>query len=70
MFQNAGKLRLVFDMSMAVRRATVDYTWSSMEAEIGGWLGLLLGVAVADIPFALDRLRPLITRNLRNPFGN
>ena len=66
-------------MSMAVRRATVDYTWSSMEAEIGGWLGLLLGVACADLAFAaefaLDRLMirgriPWLTRTLRNQSGN
>ena len=61
-------------MSMAVRRATVDYTWSSMEAEIGGWLGLLLGVACADLAFAaefaLDRLIPWLTRTLRNQSGN
>ena len=41
-------------MKMAVRRATVDYSWTSLEAEVGCWLGLMLGVSVADLLFMLE----------------
>ena len=41
-------------MKMTVRRATVDYSWASMEADVGGWLGLMLGVSVADLVFMLE----------------
>ena len=39
-----------------VRRNVLDYTWLSMVAEFGGYVGLLLGVAVVDVAFALDRV--------------
>ena len=42
--------------AIVVRRSVLDYTWLSMVAEIGGYVGLLLGVAVVDIAFALDRV--------------
>ena len=37
-------------------KSGLDYTWVSMVAEIGGYVGLLLGFAVVDIIFAMDRV--------------
>ena len=41
-------------MRIVVRRSALDYTWLSMVAEIGGYVGLLLGISLVDIAFALD----------------
>ena len=41
-------------------KSGLDYTWVSMVAEIGGYVGLLLGFAVVDIVFAIDRVWPKI----------
>ena len=49
-------LRMYLGIRIVVRRNVLDYTWLSMVAEIGGYVGLLLGVAVVDIAFALDRV--------------
>ena len=39
-------------------KSGLDYTWVSLVAEIGGYVGLLLGFAVVDIIFALERVWP------------
>ena len=39
---------------------TEDYTALSMIGEIGGYVGLLLGVAVVDIIHVIDRIWPKI----------
>ena len=49
-------LRMYFGIRIVVRRSVLDFTWLSMIAEIGGYVGLLLGIAVVDIAFALDRV--------------
>ena len=37
------------------------HTWLSAVAEMGGYVGLLLGIAVVDIAFAADRFWPMIS---------
>ena len=39
---------------MVVKTTVEDYTWVSMVAEIGGYVGLLLGVAVLDCIHLMD----------------
>ena len=41
-------------------KSVLNYTWVSMVAEIGGYVGLLLGIAVVDIVFAMDRIWPMV----------
>ena len=39
---------MTFDALVTVKRTTLEYPWLAMVAEIGGYVGLLLGVAVVD----------------------
>ncbi len=48
-FQNIGFLRIYFDSGVVVKTTILDYTWLSMLAEVGGYVGLFLGVAVVDL---------------------
>ena len=41
-------------MRVVVQTIAEDYTWVSMVAEIGGYVGLLLGVAVLDCVHLID----------------
>jgi hypothetical protein len=36
--------------------AVLDYKWLSMVAEIGGYVGLMLGVAVVDVTSVISKL--------------
>ncbi len=49
MIQDRGFIRMTFD-ALVERKTTIqDYSWLSMVAEIGGYVGLLLGVSVVDL---------------------
>ena len=48
-------MRIYYGVKRVVKRSVLDYTWLSAVAEIGGYVGLLLGIAVVDIAFAVDR---------------
>ena len=56
-----GYVRMYFGVRIVVKRSVLDYTWLSAVAELGGYVGLLLGVAVVDIAFAADRYWPKIS---------
>ena len=43
-------------------KSVLNYTWVSMIAEIGGYVGLFLGIAVVDIVFAMDRIWPKVLK--------
>ena len=54
-----GYLRITFSSKVVVRKSVLDYTWLSAVAEMGGYVGLLLGIALIDIIFILtDRVIP------------
>ena len=40
---------MYFEMRAVTLRATEDYSWQSMIGEIGGYVTLLLGIAVIDL---------------------
>ena len=46
---------MYFGRSVLVKKSILDYTWLSMVAEIGGYVGLLLGISLVDIAFSIDR---------------
>ena len=48
-------------MRIVVKSSVLDYTWLSMVAEFGGYVGLLLGVAVIDLALKIDRIWPKIS---------
>ena len=52
---------MYFGVRVVVKRCVLDYTWLSAVAEMGGYVGLLLGIAVVDIAFAADRFWPMIS---------
>ena len=56
-----GSVRMYFGVRVVVKRSVLDYTWLSAVAELGGYVGLLLGIAVVDIAFAADRYWPKIS---------
>ena len=49
-------------MSVIQKTITEDYTLLSTVGEIGGYVGLLLGVAVVDFIYIIDRVWPMIFR--------
>ena len=49
-------------MKISVKRSVLDYTWLSMVAEIGGYVGLLLGVSLVDLALSLDGIEILWAR--------
>ena len=53
--KESGTVRMYFGVRIVVKRSVLDYTWLSAVAEFGGYVGLLLGIAVVDIAFAADR---------------
>ena len=59
--EEMGYVRMYFGVRVVVKRSVLDYTWLSAVAELGGYVGLLLGIAVVDIAFAADRYWPKIT---------
>ena len=52
--KTSGYVRMYFGSKIVIKRGVLDYTWLSAVAEIGGYAGLLLGVAVVDVAFAAD----------------
>ena len=50
----SGFVRMYFGTKIVIKRGVLDYTWLSAVAEMGGYAGLLLGVAVVDVAFAAD----------------
>ena len=50
----SGYVKMYFGSKIVIKRGVLDYTWLSAVAEIGGYAGLLLGVAVVDVAFAAD----------------
>ena len=59
--KESGSVRIYFGVRVIVKRSVLDYTWLSAVAELGGYVGLLLGIAVVDIAFAADRYWPKIS---------
>ena len=57
-----GFLRVYFPMKISVKKSVLDYTWLSMVAEMGGYVGLLLGVSLVDLAFSLDGIQILWAR--------
>ena len=60
-----GYVRMYFGAKVVVKRSVLDYTWLSAVAEIGGYAGLLLGVAVVDVAFAAERHWPTLSKFLK-----
>ena len=63
-YKDLGFVRIYYGVKRVVKRSVLDYTWLSAVAEIGGYVGLLLGIAVVDIAFAVDRYWLKITNFL------
>ena len=57
-----GRIRLYFPARVVVKTSVEDYTWISMIAEIGGYVGLFLGVAVVDSVHIMDAAWPTMAR--------
>ena len=57
-FKDGGIVRLYFRTTIMRYTITEDYTALSMIGEIGGYVGLLLGVAAVDIIHVIDRIWP------------
>lgn len=51
---STGHVRMYFSSKIVMKRGVLDYTWLSAVAEMGGYAGLLLGVAVVDVAFAAE----------------
>ncbi len=47
---------MTFDTLVEVKTTVQDYPWLSMVAEIGGYVGLLLGVAVVDTAAVVEHV--------------
>ena len=60
---NESYVKLYFKSSVNVRRNILAYSEVSLFAEVGGYLGLLLGVSLLDIT---KLVRLLFTRNGKN----
>jgi hypothetical protein len=56
-------LQLAPLVRVVLKTRILAYTWLSMVAEIGGYVGLLLGAAVVDIAFLMDRMWSRFIRN-------
>ena len=42
-------IRFYLKSKVQVQQAILDYTWLSLLADLGGYLGILLGSSVADL---------------------
>ena len=67
--EERGYVRMYFGVRIVVKRSVLDYSWLSAVAELGGYVGLLLGVAVVDIAFAADRYWPKISNLFKSDKG-
>ena len=56
-------------MRVVITTIAEDYTWVSMVAEIGGYVGLFLGVAVLDCVYVLEAVWPKMARLRRKGLG-
>ena len=59
---NKAKLRIYFKKKLQVRKSYIAYTGVSLFAEIGGYLGLLLGISFMDIVRVIDILLDLVKK--------
>ena len=61
---------MYFPARVVVKTSMEDYTWITMVAEIGGYVGLFLGVAVVDCVYVLDAAWPKMARLQRKLLGH
>ena len=69
LFKTHGRIRLYFPARVVVKTSVEDYTWISMVAEIGGYVGLFLGVAVVDCVHVMDVAWPKLKHLWRKIVG-
>ena len=55
-FEDSFHLKLYFKNNISVKQSHVAYPIESFLAEVGGYLGLLLGVSLMDINTVLRRI--------------
>ena len=53
---NEGKIKLYFKSQVNVRRSNLSYEFLTFVADIGGYLGLLLGFSVLDVTNILKQI--------------
>ena len=68
-YKTNGRIRLYFPARVVIKTSVEDYTWISMIAEIGGYVGLFLGVAVVDSVHIMDAAWPTMARLWRKIVG-
>ena len=52
-----GSLKVYFKSTVKIKQTVLDYSLVSFLAEIGGYTGLFMGVAVLDINSILDLIQ-------------
>ena len=56
-------------MRVVIKTSVEEYTWVTMVAEVGGYVGLFLGVAVVDMVYMMDAAWPKMARLKRKWAG-
>ena len=54
--KNKAYLKLYLNSHVRINMTVLDYHWISMLAEVGGYTGLLLGIAVINITAYTERI--------------
>ncbi len=49
-----GYLKVYMKSTTKVKRSVLDYSWVSMVADIGGYVGLLLGISLVHVNSVID----------------
>lgn len=65
--KNVIKLRIKFDETVKVFHAKYEYSFETMMAEIGGYVGLFLGISVYQFTEVIDYILVKVTKYMPIP---
>ena len=54
--KDEGYVEIIFDKLITVSHDQYSYSWLNLVAEVGGYVGLFLGVSVYQSTFLLEKL--------------
>ena len=64
--RNESKTKIFFKRKVKVNKSIWNYTLVSLLAEVGGYVGLLLGVSLMDIGLILEKMVHICKRYYKN----
>ena len=65
--ENWGHIKIYLKSTIKIKRTVLDYTFLSLVAEVGGYVGLLLGISVVKL---VMNMNSFCTRHLAQQFLN